>query len=250
MPWPNVQVRRASVNSFGFGGTNAHVVLDDAHSFLMIHDVNGKHASGVETVVLADPESIKSNSPQNTNGIAGTPIADDSSNGVEDIRNGTTNGHNYDSQGHKSHLASKVFILSSSDEGGIKRTIEEYKGYLSAKSPPDEHKYLNDLACTLVKNRTMFPWKSFVVAGSLSELVKRLPDAGKRSTHMRKGSVPKVGFVFTGQGAQWHAMGRELLIYPVFRRSLEMASTYLSRLCSPWDLMGKFCARSCQYIPC
>lgn len=33
IPWPCDGVRRVSVNSFGFGGTNAHVVLDDADKF-------------------------------------------------------------------------------------------------------------------------------------------------------------------------------------------------------------------------
>lgn len=28
--WPQEGLRRASVNSFGFGGTNCHVILDDA----------------------------------------------------------------------------------------------------------------------------------------------------------------------------------------------------------------------------
>ncbi|KAI0391387.1 hypothetical protein F5Y17DRAFT_460850 [Xylariaceae sp. FL0594] len=34
IPWPSQGPRRVSVNSFGFGGTNAHVVIDDAYHFL------------------------------------------------------------------------------------------------------------------------------------------------------------------------------------------------------------------------
>ncbi|KAJ4303246.1 hypothetical protein N0V90_002139 [Kalmusia sp. IMI 367209] len=43
--WPTPGLRRASVNSFGFGGTNAHVVLEDSCNFLRLNYIRGVHSS-------------------------------------------------------------------------------------------------------------------------------------------------------------------------------------------------------------
>lgn len=41
--WPDLLIISHQVNSFGFGGTNAIVILDDAHHYLQIHGLDGVH---------------------------------------------------------------------------------------------------------------------------------------------------------------------------------------------------------------
>ena len=43
VPWPSEGLRRASVSSFGFGGSNSHVILDDAYHFLQARGYFGDH---------------------------------------------------------------------------------------------------------------------------------------------------------------------------------------------------------------
>ncbi|PGH18371.1 hypothetical protein AJ79_00437 [Helicocarpus griseus UAMH5409] len=43
--WPSTGIRRVSVNSFGFGGSNTHVILEDALHFLEYRGLQGKHCT-------------------------------------------------------------------------------------------------------------------------------------------------------------------------------------------------------------
>lgn len=85
---------------------------------------------------------------------------------------------------------------------------------------------LADLAHTLAERRPRFPWSIAVKARIVDELVTRLEDPSYQATRAIRN--PRVGFVFNGQGAQWHAMGRELIsTYPVFASAIEQADEIL-----------------------
>ncbi|KAF4450830.1 putative polyketide synthase [Fusarium austroafricanum] len=52
LDWPLSGLRRVSVNCFGFGGTNAHVIMDEAPRYMSARGIKGNHRS-FETMTAA-----------------------------------------------------------------------------------------------------------------------------------------------------------------------------------------------------
>jgi acyl transferase domain-containing protein len=166
--WPNPKKRIASVNSFGYGGSNAHVVLQDAESYL--GDRAKTHVSS-----FAD-KSI------------GNLFDDDEDD--EEASNNTA-------------LARpNVFVFSANDEASLKSYYKALRRHLidpSVKIKP------SDLAFTLSERRSHLFYRGFLVADKLDFQEDALI-TGKQSS-----APPKIGFIFTGQGAQWPQMGKGLI---------------------------------------
>lgn len=147
-------------------------------------------------------------------------------------KNGTSNGFKngvYDRW--------RVFILSAKDEGASRRMIRHMSDHLqSMEQPDDEDEFLESLAFTLDSRRTLFPWVGAFPAQNLPKVIEALNVL--KPAHALK--APRLGFIFNGQGAQWHAMGRELIAaYPVFEESLREGDAYLRGLGAPYSLLGK-----------
>ena len=254
-PWPSKGLRRASINSFGYGGSNAHVVMDDALNCLNMHGLHGKlrtsktprnellHGLGLENG-HKNGQTMKNGTEGFTNGDEDSSEARASNGQI--MKNGTegfTNGDEKSSAARSNNgtvmvTKPRIFVLSAFDESGIERLAKAYYDHLLSKNNKitDEDGYLDDLSYTLACKRTAFTWRTSVVAASHSSLIEGLD---RPITPMRSNPNARLAFIFTGQGAQWYAMGRELLIYPVFQESLYTASHYLQELGCPWSLMGK-----------
>ncbi|KAF7532113.1 hypothetical protein G7054_g8247 [Neopestalotiopsis clavispora] len=201
VPWPEDKLLRASVNNFGYGGTNAHLILEP-------------HEAAPSTVV--NGHNGQTNGHSKTNGHS---LANGSS-------NGTGNGN-----GHVDVDRSRIFVLSARDSIACQTMMDRFATYIETSKPP-----VDDLAYTLAHRRSMHPWLTAVRARDIDELAERLRDSRTRPfSNMKR---PRIAFVFNGQGAQWHAMGRELIeAYPVFGNSLREADKLLKDYGASWSLL-------------
>jgi hypothetical protein len=116
-----------------------------------------------------------------------------------------------------------------------------YKSWLDDESVAQESMagddFLGDLAYTLDSHRSHLPWRWSAVVSSIEDL----RDVQTRASSALRASAesPRIGFVFSGQGAQWPAMGRELLSYTSYREELEQSEAYLKSLGCSWSVVGK-----------
>lgn len=175
-PWPRNK-RFISVNSFGFGGSNAHVVLEKV------------------PMSLAD-------------------LPQDSQNTIP-----------------------RLFVLSAHDESAAKRKAEKLGIYIEQHPEVFQKRLVNDMAYTLGERRTHLQWRIAITASSCSGLANAL-----NSISATPGVVatkePKVAFVYTGQGAQWAEMGKELMnSHPIFAKAVETCSNYLETIGAEFSLL-------------
>ncbi|KAK4452526.1 putative polyketide synthase [Podospora aff. communis PSN243] len=181
VPFPkHLPVRRVSVNSFGYGGTNAHILVEAAESMVLAQDAQPYRYS---------PASGKQFVPR------------------------------------RAMHRKRPFLLpfSAHDKATLKRNIEAH-GLVASKYN------LLDLSYTLLTRRTKLASKAFAVAshGNLDNIFSNMSTS---FTFADKKPIQTVGFIFTGQGAQWARMGAELIEQcPRFLQSIRNLDAALEEL--------------------
>lgn len=122
----------------------------------------------------------------------------------------------------------RVLVLSAKNGKSLQKAVEHMREYTTKTSCP-----VNDLAYTLGSRREHLAHRAFAIID---------PD-GTISDFEKSRDIPSgMTFVFTGQGAQWAGMGKELMsVSPCFLSSIRAMDQELSLLVNPpsWTLEGK-----------
>lgn len=213
------------MSSFGFGGSNSHVVLDDAHHFLRMRNLCGNHNTVPEPpspglLGHVNIDSISGDHHLNgtsdasghskQNGAYDTDRTIHSLNGTTPLPNGTTANNgicNKEKISPRKVLLieaddtsvsdQKILVWSAADEDGISRIAAIWDPYFSSLSIPDAEKsrYLSELAHTLATRRSNMPWKTFALVNSALDLQST---TAKFAPPIRSISSPGLAFIFTG----------------------------------------------------
>jgi acyl transferase domain-containing protein len=204
-------------------------VLEDAYHFLKIRGLDGNHATAVFPVcldlqkVLPKPSALLKARQMDLK-LSNHALETYSSNGSKPD-NGTTMPH--------------FILLSSADKPGLERMLDVYTSYFRSScgslEASEVETYLKCLQYTLLERRSVLSWKRFAIVGTVEDL-KDL--SSKLSAPIRPTQGARLGYVFTGQGAQYPAMGIGLLAYATFRNSIARSEECLRDLGCPWLLRG------------
>ncbi|KAI1773027.1 beta-ketoacyl synthase domain-containing protein [Hypoxylon cercidicola] len=207
-PWPQNRLQRASVNSFGYGGANGHCIIDHVNNVLPDYVAPGVYKS-------------RGNGTKNgyTNGHC---------NGKLTQHHPIVNSPRLTATTNTATRRLVLLPLSAHNEHSLKSNTDALSRIIGTLS-------LADVAYTLGARRSRFAHRYFCIVDK-DNVAQSLEIDGKIIRAPLQ--TVNIGFIFTGQGAQWHKMGAELFEYRVFRTAIECLDNVLGILPDPpsWSL--------------
>jgi acyl transferase domain-containing protein/NADPH:quinone reductase-like Zn-dependent oxidoreductase/SAM-dependent methyltransferase len=259
VPFPMGKPRRVSVTSAGFGGSIGHCILDHVNEVYPDYTKPGIRCNSS----LATQVARNGNGPASIDGVNGVSHTNGHhTNGLH--TNGLhTNGHHtngHHTNGHHTnghHTNSTAYGLTTGNQvvpqttrhhpnvRTPKRTAiadastrqlvllpfsahnnSSLQANISALSHAIDQNSLADIVYTLAARRSQLTQRTFYVVDKNSVADELSGEAQIISSSLSE--APQLGFVFTGQGAQWHAMGAQLFEYQIFRSAIEHLDYVLS----------------------
>lgn len=258
------------MNSLGYGGTNAHVILENLNTLInrpngsttktalerangsiyelangCVHGFANGSVHGLVNGTIRELTngfvhgvangSVYGLANGSVHGLANGSVHEHTNGFIDDLANGSIHEQANGRNGQRSEKW-RVFTFSAKDEEAVHDMIANTSSYLESRKDIMDEAFLDNLAYTLGQRRSAFRWVHAFPASSASGLMSALQ--GRKRISTRRAEAPRIGFVFTGQGAQWHAMGRELIdAYPIFRVTMQQADDFLKIQGCRWSLI-------------
>lgn len=121
-----------------------------------------------------------------------------------------------------------MLVVSAGSAEALSTRVNDLTNFMQT-----EGKDLNDIAYTLGSRRERLKHRSFGVASTNA-------DAEFQEQAVEASGVPEVVLVFTGQGAQWAGMARELLESEDFRNDIQAMDEVLQSAnpAPSWSIAG------------
>jgi acyl transferase domain-containing protein/acyl carrier protein len=176
-PWISEQSPRfAGVSSFGFSGTNVHIIVEEAPTSM--------------------PPANRLERPRHP------------------------------------------FCLSANSRGALEAQVERATEALAAFKDNGTPAAVADIAYSANAGRAHHPFRFYTTAATPGELTEHLQEFTRAEVpsegmtgELQVDDAPRIAFLFTGQGAQYANMGRELYeTQPVFRGELDRCAEVLAPL--------------------
>ena len=150
------------MNNFGFGGSNAHFILEQA------------------------PRSANCPSSASCNGTHGGRFEQKLNEMI--VPQGDLG------------KSRRVIVLSAANENSLRAQVRSLTHYLKHKPEVLYRSIFSSLALTL-QRRSLHQWRIAISATSQAGTFEALDE--NHAVPIRSTREPKIGFIFTGQGAQW-----------------------------------------------
>ena len=159
--WSRRKTRRASINNFGFGGSNAHFILEQApkpEAFSPNDAAIAKCAQYQQRLSEMIVPKAKMGKPR------------------------------------------RLVVLSANSENSVKSQAKSLAHYLRNRPESLYRSILSSLALTL-QRRSLLQWRVVISATSSADTIEILE---KDVVPLRGTREARIGYIFTGQGAQWY----------------------------------------------
>ena len=235
-------MRCASVSSFGYGGTNAHSVLEQASTSSRVV-LSNRSAENLMSCDSDDTELFPEAHATSRCLLEKDKTMEDDLDGVVTRQ---TKGYSKASRVTTSlasgdspavvkpcHLC--LLVFSARTEASCGQMIQNISQW--AASAETTGIDINDLAHTLSQRRSIMNWRSIIIADSLPAF--KAAAKAKGGVAVQASGDVKMNMIFTGQGSQWAGMGQDLFRNPVFRASLTKSDCILKNLGAQWSLVDE-----------